>query len=296
MVTGVTGFLGYHLVKELVANEVEVYALCRKDTANLNRIKDLKGVSIIEGSLEDVEKLPDLCKERDFDVLYHLAWRGASGEERANSVIQAENISWSLKLTQVAKTMGVKKIVVSGTVCENQCEAMIKNQYTGKSAYYLMAKRSTYEMLSVLCRQLELPLVWCTFYHPIGKYNKPEQLIMNTILKLKKGETPQFGPADKWFDVIAAEDLCHGFYLAGLVNLKKDRYFIGSGQPRILKDYLCEVQEIVNPELPLEFGIFKDDGLPMERSWLDATAFEVETGFQNRVEFGEAVGKVISEC
>ena len=281
--------MGCHLVKELVANGVKVYALCRKDTTNLNRIKDLKGVRIIEGSLEDVEKLPDLCKERDFDVLYHLAWRGASGEERANSVIQAENITWCLRLIQVAKSMGVKKVVVSGTVCENQCEAMIRNQYTGKSAYYLMAKRSTYEMLSVLCRQLELPLVWCTFYHPIGKYNKPEQLIMNTILKLKKGETPQFGPADKWFDVIAAEDLCRGFYLAGLKNLKKDRYFIGSGQPRVLKDYLYEVREVVNPKVPLEIGYFLDDGLPMKRSWLNENAFVEETGFKCLIGFREQV-------
>lgn len=280
-------------MKELVANGVKVYALCRKNTSNLNRIKNLKGVHIIEGSLEDVEQLSDLCEERDFDVLYHLAWRGASGEERANSVIQAENIIWNLKLVQAAKAMGVKKIVVSGTVCENQCEAMIRNQYTGKSAYYLMAKRSTYEMLSVMCRQLELPLVWCAFYHPIGRYNKPEQLIMNTILKLQKDEIPKFGPADKWFDVIAAEDLCHGFYLAGLKDLKKERYFIGTGQPRILKDYLCEVQEIVNPAIQLEFGFFADDGLPMEKKWLDVSAFAEETGFECRVEFREQVRNML---
>ena len=280
-------------MKELVANGVKVYALCRKNTSNLRRINNLKGVHIIEGSLEDVERLLELCEERDFDVLYHLAWRGASGEERASSVIQAENIIWNLKLVQVAKAMGVKKIIVSGTVCENQCEAMIRNQYIGKSAYYLMAKRSTYEMLSVMCRQLELPLVWCTFYHPIGRYNKPEQLIMNTILKLQKGETPRFGPADKWFDVIAAEDLCHGFYLAGLKSLKENRYFIGSGQPRILKDYLCEVQEIVNPAIQLEFGFFSDDGLPMEKNWLDVSAFAGETGFECRVEFREQVRNML---
>ena len=268
---------------------MEVYALCRKDSANVERIKGMKNVQIINCGMEEIEQLPDLCEERAFDVLYHLAWRGASGEERTDSVIQAENIVWNLKIARVAKKMGAKKLVVTGTVCENQCEAILRQQSVGKSAHYLLAKRATYELLSVECRKVGLELVWCTFYHPIGKFNKPEQIIMNTILKLHKGESPKFGPADKLFDVISAEDLCHGLYLAGMKNLSENRYFIGSGKSRRLKDYLHELHELVNSEIPLKIDVYPDDELPMEEAWLDGGDFSQEVGFYAKKTFREAV-------
>lgn len=283
------------MLNELNQNGVEVYALCRKDSANVERIKGMKNVQIINCGMEEIEQLPDLCEERAFDVLYHLAWRGASGEERTDSVIQAENIVWNLKIARVAKKIGAKKLVVTGTVCENQCEAILRQQSVGKSAHYLLAKRAAHELLSVECRKADLPLAWCTFYHPIGKFNKPEQLIMNTILKLHRGESPKFGPADKLFDVISAEDLCHGLYLAGMKNLSENRYFIGSGKPRPLRDYLYEIQEVVNPDIPLQIGAYPDDGLPMEKSWLMHHSFSMETGYVAKKDFKSKLIEIYSE-
>lgn len=296
MVTGATGFIGYHLLKELENNAVQIYAVCRSGSANIERIQNIKNLHMVNCDIEELDQLPQLCQERNFDVCYHLAWRGASGEERSDSVIQAENIVWNLKLPGIAQQMKIKKLVVTGTVCENQCDAIVSQNYTGKSAYYLLAKRMAYQMLRIECRKIGLPLVWCMFYHPIGKYNKPEQIIMNTILKLQKGESPKFGPADKWFDVIAVQDLCRGLYLAGETELRKDRYFIGSGVPRKLKEYLLEVQEIVNPNVELQIGAYQDDGLPMKREWLDGSEFVTETGFVCREELKKEILLQCNSC
>lgn len=279
IVTGGTGFLGYHLIKELINNDVEVLAVCRENSSNLDRIQKLKKVSVVCGSLNNMQKILEKCLDRDYDVLFHLAWEGASGVLRTSYETQMNNVQLACKAAEIAEKFGCRKIVVAGTICENQCEKILQMDEVPKSAYYLLAKKYAYEMLQVKCRQIQLKLAWCTFYHPIGWYNKTDQLIANTIKKLREGKEPQFGPANKWFDIIAAEDLAHGFYLAAEVDLQENRYYIGSGEPRILSLYLREVGKLINPDIVLQFGVFKDDGLPMEKSWLDVTPFQRETGF-----------------
>lgn len=289
IVTGATGFIGCHLVKLLIAQGIDVYAICSSNSFNMDRLSGYKEVKIFCCDLKNISMLPELISERGFDAIYHLAWEGASGELRADCNVQINNIKWTSKLAEVAYKIGCKKIVVTGTVCEMQCDAILNKDYFLKSSYYLLAKRSSYEILRTNCIQKGISLVWCTFYHPIGKYNKREQLIANTIWKLEAGETPQFSNALQLFDVIDVKDLAFGLFLAGDKQLKKDRYFIGSGNPRGLAEYLIEVRNIVNPKAELQFGIYPNDDLPMKREWLDVEEFSRETGFKARISFADSV-------
>lgn len=235
--------------------------------------------------MERIDSLPSILGEVDVDVFYHLAWFGATGIDRENIFIQEKNIRWSLDAVRVCLELGAKRFVSTGTVCEEQCEWILRNKSQCRNAYYLLAKKHTYELLSVYCKKNNLPMVWCTFYHPVGKYNKKEQIIINTINKLKLGETPQFGPADKWFDVISVEDLAYGLYLAGDNHLSEDKYFIGSGYPRLLRDYLEEIKNVVAPQGTIDIGFFEDDSPPLNKDWLDCSSFCDETGFKCKKSF-----------
>lgn len=289
IVTGGTGFLGYHLINELINNDVEVLAICRKDSSNLDRLYSLKKVSVLCGNLNEVPLIVEKCQNRDYEVLFHMAWEGASGTLRTSYEVQMNNVQLACKVVELAASLGCRKIVAAGTICENQCETILQMQEVPKSTYYLLAKKYAYEMMLVKCRQIQLKLIWCTFYHPIGIYNKLDQLIANTIWKLNEGIEPQFGPADKWFDIISAEDLVYGFYLAAVKELSENRYYIGSGEPRILSQYLREIGKLINPSVALQFNVFKDDGLPMEKQWLDSSPFNKETGFSVKKSFCESV-------
>ena len=68
-----------------------------------------------------------------------------------------------------------------------------------------------------------------------------------------------------------------------------DRYYIGSGEPRILREYLYHIRNIIAPDLELGIGYYDDDGLPMEEQWLDMELFNKETGFVCLKSFDEYV-------
>ena len=289
ILTGASGFIGYHLANELCMKKIEVYAICKPGSTTASRLTELNGVRIIYCSLEESDRLPELLNERGFDVFYHLAWEGSSGLLRSDFVTQTNNIKWTGIIAEVAKKLRCRKLIVAGTVCELQSTAILQTDRFINSSLYLLSKRSAYELVSKLCLQLKLPLVWCAFYHPIGRYNKENQLLSNTIRLLLSNESPRFGPADQWFDVIAVEDLAYAFLLAGDKELIRNWYFVGSGQPRKLKNYIMRVGELVAPDIPLQYSYYPADGLPMEEEWLDISLFVKETGYHPRFSFDEAV-------
>lgn len=64
IITGVTGFIGYHLLRELREKGVEVLALCRPDNKDIDQIKKLDHVHVAACGLEQIRQLPELCAER----------------------------------------------------------------------------------------------------------------------------------------------------------------------------------------------------------------------------------------
>lgn len=74
IVTGATGFIGKFLVRELVNQNVEVIAVVRQGTKNLNTINTLP-VKIVECNIADYHMLPDIIADRDIDVVFHIAWQ-----------------------------------------------------------------------------------------------------------------------------------------------------------------------------------------------------------------------------
>ena len=87
LVTGANGFVGSALVKELIANAVEVIALDREDCRG--NIPD--GVKFVPHELNNSGALPNMIPDRDIDVFYHFAWAGSAGTARADTALQLNN-------------------------------------------------------------------------------------------------------------------------------------------------------------------------------------------------------------
>lgn len=289
VVTGATGFIGYHLIRELLGKDVEIWAVGRKGSKDLESMQVVKGIHTIACGLENILALPEICSKRNFDIFYHLAWSGASGILRSNYDVQMSNVGWTCDCVQVAKQMQCKKIIVTGTVCEKQCDAIEKQKIFLPSSYYLLAKKYAGAMAKCIAKRIGIPLVWCQFYHPVGIFNKKEQLIANTIQKLLWHEPLKFGRAQGLFDVVDVRDLAHAMYLMGENELLEDTYFVGSGNPLELMVYLEMAKSMIDQTAFMQYGELDTIELPMERAWLDSLPFQRETGFTPIFAFTDSV-------
>ena len=283
IVTGATGFIGTHLSEELKRNNISVMGLSRHDSPNTGRLK--KDIDIVWCGMDGY----DSFSGPSADTFYHLAWDGATGAGRDDEELQVKNIAWTVAALKAAKRAGCRRFVALGTVYEKLVPQVLLASEHRKADFYLLSKQSAHYMCLKLARKLDIEFVWATIFQPIGRYIKKEQVMTYAINGLLKGEPPEFGPAMEPYDITAVEDIAYGLRLLGEKTLTKQEYYIGSGSPMLMKEYLQRTKEVLGVDTELKIGCRPDDGLRFMFDWYDISAIKKDTGYSTRMGFDQAV-------
>ena len=259
IVTGANGFIGSSLINRLVKNNIEVIAI---DISFMNsNLPQCDLVKKIEIGLDDVEKLEKCIPDNEYDAFYHFAWAGVNGVAKANPIVQLKNAEMSMNCATVAKKIGCKKMLCAGTIAERATESLPNLKKTNGGMLYGVAKHATHLMLETYCKNIDLDFVWMQFSNIYGPENKTGNLVSYTIGELMKGNEATFGPALQPYDFIYIEDLIEAVMRLGENTTNKNCYYIGSGEPRILKEYLFEIGRLYGTEEFIKVGLRSDDGI-----------------------------------
>ncbi|MDR2908701.1 MAG: NAD(P)-dependent oxidoreductase [Oscillospiraceae bacterium] len=281
IVTGAGGFIGLHLTEELTGHGYRVYALCREKTPAQKKL--LAGVSIFT----DMDDLPPA------DVFYHLAWASASGPGRGDPLIQTRNAELTLNALLTAHRLGCKRFVGLGTVYERLEPQIEKSGRFGNSDFYILSKGYSHRMADHLALKFETDFVWCTICHPVGRYIKKDQMMAYVVADLLAGKSTPMGPAATPYDIVSARDVAQGLRLLGSAErLSRREYYIGSGSPRPLHQWLDETGRILGGEVFPEIGKLPGDNLRFGPDWFDISPIAAETGYRPITGFADSVAEV----
>lgn len=276
IVTGANGFIGSSLIKRLIDNNTNVIALDVSFSSSRLPQSDL--VMEIELGLDDVEKLMEAIPSNEYDAFYHLAWAGVNGPTKADPFVQLQNINMVMNCATLAKRINVKKFLCAGTIAERATESLSNLTTTSGGMMYGVSKHAAHLMLETYCKNIGLDFIWMQFSNIYGPYNKTGNLVSYTIEELKKGKKATFGPALQPYDFIYVEDLIEAIIRLGNRTTTRDFYFIGSGEPRYLKDYLYEIGCQYGREDLIEIGVRQDDGIKYSFEMFDTSVLNKDIG------------------
>jgi dihydroflavonol-4-reductase len=149
MLTGATGFLGGHILEQLLADSVQVAAIVRSQHAA--DALGARGVTAIVGSLEDPVAIRDALREPT-DCVFHVAadtstWRGH--EERQTRT----NVGGTRNVLAAAQAAGVRRFVHTSSISAfGQQEAMLteRSPRLGKESWI------NYERTKAIAEELVL--------------------------------------------------------------------------------------------------------------------------------------------
>ena len=257
IVTGANGFIGSSLIKKMIADNIEVVAV--DITFAGNRLPDSNLITKVESGVDAAlaEKIP----AGEYDAFYHLAWRGVNGAEKADPSVQLANIQMAVDCANICKQLNVKKLLCAGTVAENATFSLPELAKTSGGMMYGVAKHACRLILEDYCKNIGQQFVWMQFSNIYGVGNKTGNLVSYTLGELLAGKDATFGPALQPYDFIYVDDLIEAVYRLGANDTKKSFYYIGSGSPRILKDYLLRIGELAGCADKVGIGIRPDDGI-----------------------------------
>lgn len=285
IVTGGNGFIGSSLIKKLVANGIKVVAV--DITFQGERLPDSELITKIESCVDAslVEELP----VEEYDAFYHLAWKGVNGADKANPSVQLANIQMAIDCVDICKKLNVKKFLCAGTVAENATFSLPNLEKTSGGMMYGVAKHACRLILEDYCKNIGQQFVWMQFSNIYGVGNKTGNLVSYTLGELMTGNEATFGPALQPYDFIYVDDLIEAVYRLGEKETNKTFYYIGSGSPRQLKEYLLRIGELAGYADKVGIGIRPDDGIKYSMDMfcnddlVDAIGEYVSTDFDNGI-------------
>ena len=285
IITGANGFIGSSLIKKMVANNVEVVAVDITFAGDRLPATDL--ITKIEPGVDAA--LADKIPAGEYDAFYHLAWRGVNGAEKADPTVQLANIQMAVDCANICKKLSVKKYLCAGTVAENATFSFSNLQQTSGGMMYGVAKHACRLIVEDYCKNIGQNFVWMQFSNIYGVGNKTGNLVSYTLGELMAGKEATFSPALQPYDFIYVEDLIEAVYRLGANETKKAFYYIGSGSPRILKNYLLRIGELVGYADKVGIGIRPDDGIKYSmdmfcnKDLVEAVGEYVSTDFDNGI-------------
>lgn len=288
IVTGANGFIGSTLIKALIGRGVHVTAIdidfskCRLPKSSLiSKIESAVDMSLID-------KLHD-----KYDVFYHLAWKGVNGKEKADPYLQLDNIRMAIDCANICKKKDIKKLLCAGTVAENAVYSLHDLSITSGGMMYGVAKHTCRLMLETYCKHIELPFIWMQFSNIYGVGNKTGNLVSYTLGQLLKDNDATFGPAQQPYDFIYVDDLIEAVCRLGEMDTHKSFYYIGSGHPFMLAEYLMIIGQIVKKEHKVMIGARPDDGIKYSMNMFDNNDLVREVGNYAETSFIEGIIKTV---
>lgn len=284
IITGANGFIGNLLVKRFVKEGFHVYAAVREGS----RCRLLSNENITVISTSGILKIKDQV-EGTAPLFYHFAWQGVNGPDKVNIDVQLRNIEMAADAARTAKILGCSKFLCAGSIAERSLESLEQLETVPGGMLYAAAKQSLRTILDVSCRQIGLNHIWMQFSNVYGPSNMTGNIIGYTLERLFSNRNAEFGPASQPYDLIYEDDLAEACYRLGTVENKKHFYYIGSGHPRLLKEYLNVIGKLCDKQDYIKTGVKKDDGIRYSMDMFDTSQLEEEIGCYVKQPFDESM-------
>ena len=295
VINGATGGVGVNLTYELISRGVPVIAVCRKNSPRRNHIPTHPLVQTVECNLDALDALPDTLGPVG-GAFYHFAWDGTYGESRLDAARQQNNVAYTLSAARAAMRLGCTAFVFAGSQSEfGRVEgALHPDTPCHPDTAYGQAKLAAGNESRALCAALGLRHCRCRILSMYGPYDGKHTMVMQAIAAMLRGEIFACSPGEQVWDYIYAGDVARAFAHIGERGRDGAIYCLGSGQTRLLREYVACIRDAIDPALPIGFGeraYYPNQVMHLEA---DITNLTADTGFAPRVSFEAGIRETIA--
>jgi len=267
LVTGASGFLGWHVARLLSTRGYRVRALCRPTS----RIRELE-VEPVTGDLREPDSLAKAVS--GCDLVFHVAADYRLWSKNPQDLYQS-NVEGTQNLMQAAEDAGVERIVYTSTV---GCIGMPRNREGDENTPISIEdlaghyKRSKWlaEQVALEKARAGLPVVIVNPTAPVGDHDWKPTPTGKIIVDFLRGKLPAF--VDTGLNIVDVRDIAHGHLLAAEKGRIGERYILGC-ENLTLEQILSRLAAMSGrpaPKLKLPYAVAYAAGV-VTTSWANLT-------------------------
>lgn len=290
IVTGATGMIASALIRTLVEKGVEVYALCRPEDSKDDEFFRNPLVTAIDADISEYVSLASKI-DKKCDVLYHFAWLGTFGGTRNDTYVQNDNIKYTLDAVKLAADTGCECFVSAGSQAEygRTNEKLTAETHANPETGYGIAKYTAGKLSRMYAQQLGLRHCWVRILSVFGQKGNPNSIIMSSLDKMLKGEYTSFTKGEQQWDFLHCDDAALAFYLIGENGKDGSVYPLGSGETRMLADYIKAMRDCIDSNLEVGIGDLPYNEGQVMYLCADISKLTEDTGFVPQLTFEQGI-------
>ena len=261
-VTGANGYIGRHVVTELIKMNMDVVAV-DINNSNIPEKAEYIQMSVFEEDEKIYEKMgkPDAC--------IHLAWRDGFKHNSDTHILDLP------KHYQFIKNMyegGLPNLSVMGTMQEIGYGdgAVTPDTPANPLSLYGIAKNTLRQSAKLLAKTYGKNLNWLRGYYIVGDDTSNHSVFTKIIEKEKEGaEKFPFTSGENKYDFLDVNELAYQISAAAIQTEISGEINCCSGVPVALKDKVEEFLKRNNMKIQLDYGAFPDRPYDSPAIWGD---------------------------
>lgn len=225
LITGASGFVGFHLINEALAADLEVYAAVRSNSST-EHLDDLP-IHYVQLNYGSIDDLANILSEIQFDYIIHAAGTTKAKTAAVYNEINAQYTkNLALACLQLAKPLE-KFVFVSSLAAIGPLEVLngqiedntIAKPVTNYGKSKLLAEAYLNEIAG-------LPLV---IIRPTAVYGPREKDLLILFKSINKGIEPYIGSFKQQFSFVYVKDLAHVIIKALIKGTTHKVYNVSDG-------------------------------------------------------------------
>ncbi len=296
IVTGGAGFIGSHVVDQLIGEGWHVIAIDNMTSGQASHLSQHEReprFELIEADINDISKTAAAYRETDWVI--HLAALAdiVPSMERPEDYHRA-NVMGTFSVLECARAAGVKRLVYAAS---SSCYGIPELYPTPETAPlgpqypYALTKALGEQYALGWSRFYRMPVVSLRFFNVFGpraRAGGTYGAVFKVFLAQKLNGLPLtiVGDGTQVRDFTYVTDIAHAIVMAAASNISGEAFNVGTGQPRSVNDLARLIGGPVTyiPKRPGEPGSTHADISKIKRmlGWVPKVSFEA--GVQNTLE------------
>ena len=257
LVTGGAGFIGSHLVKELVRQDQRVTVFDDLSGGKLENLTDVKeSISFIRGDIGDFAALEQACQGVDY-ILHHAALISVA-ESMAKPQQTAEiNVQGTVNVLEAARKNHVKRVVFASSAAVYGTRPELP--YTEQTPIdcqspYAWSKQAGAELCQLYTKAYGLEAIALRYFNVFGPGQNPNSAYAAVIAKFMQLAADNQPLGIDWDgqqsrDFVNVKDVVQANLLAAIKGVPGEIYNVASGRTHTLLELASTIEKVSGRKL-----------------------------------------------